>query len=167
MRYPSLVLTLCGWLSAPVVSGAEAPKAAPPPGTLEIEGRLVEAVGLTDVKGDPAAVTRWRPVNGRVEIPPGSYRLDQIVLSGGYTHNALGHARTPIEIKSGQVWKLSAGAPLRQGVTATRVGAVVKVEYDLADGWGRRFNGPSGKPAPRVWIRQGDRELAAGQFEYG
>lgn len=104
-------------------------------------------------------------------VPPGQYWIVGIQLEGGLSCVYSGNS-PKITLALGKPNRFDVRTPLTSSVTVKRVGRLLKLDYQLLDADGRKYqrNGRGGSNpahAPQFAIYQGDRQIGSGNFEYG
>jgi hypothetical protein len=108
--------------------------------------------------------------------PPGQYRIQEIDLQGGYSAFPRSGYSGPwadwLTLAPGKACRFDIKAPLTSSVSVKRAGRLLKLDYQLLDGDGRKYrrNDRSGKDRahpPQFAVYQGNRQIGSGTFEYG
>jgi hypothetical protein len=105
-----------------------------------------------------------------VQVPVGSYpRQIALLQREGHGNVAVGLATNPIVITEIGTNVLTAGGPLNGSVRIEPFPAQVRLDYQLTNASGILFHlvRQNENDPPRVEIRQGDKLLAQGAFEFG
>lgn len=133
-------------------------------GELKLEGQYIERltlrprVGLAEVLNDP---------NQTVRLPVGEYWVDEVRLKGGYRRQ-LTPNRSPVVISEDAPASLKEGGPLKHTVSVLRRGRVLVLSYRLYGVGGEAYaTANSGGKQPTFAIYKGDKQIAAGEFEFG
>lgn len=156
-------------LLAATVSPAQDSKQSPADrakGVVQIEGRAIESLVLTDAAGRERTFTK---PEGQIVVPAGRYRVTTVEVAEGYQFEQ-GYSVSGaewFEVTAKAPTKLAAGAPLVSTVTASRQGSVLELDYALVDADGRKYSpGTRGQP-PTFKVFHGDRQVGSGKFAYG
>ena len=158
-----LCLALVAYLGADAPIAVRSDKDA---GCQVILGPHVTSVVFVDEHGVQPVL---KPAGQDVSLKAGRYRISEITLEGGYSYRAAYEQNVEwIILTPDKPYELQAGTPLTPRVRATRQGPLLKLDYQLVDAAGRNYRSsePSKHP-PRFSIRQQNREIASGDFEYG
>jgi len=163
--------TFCGLL-LPAIALCAGPIEEPPaPGDRAfcelVLGQHIENLSLSDQHGQSVPYQRR---GSSLFVPPGQYVVERIDLQGGFSANT--DPRLPADhltLVPGKHVRVDIRGPLRSSVTAQRAGRLLKLNYQLLDGDGRKYqrsSGDRGHP-PQFAVYQGDCQIASGSFEYG
>ena len=131
---------------------------------LKIEGKFVKMLTLVDEKGGQKTLKNPGP---SVSLPAGKYRLQQIELEGGYSCPVLSTQDGWFRLTPGKPHQLKVGAALTPKVKATRQGRILKLDFEMLDGDGRRYTGSDRANPPQFTVSKDGREIGSGSFEYG
>lgn len=104
-----------------------------------------------------------------VRIPVDTYTETQVQLAGGSlaAMRTSGLAQT-LDVTASKPAVLGAGGPLTNQVTMRRRGGMLVLSYQLLGADGARYQlDTTDRDPPQFRIRQDNRELASGKFEYG
>jgi hypothetical protein len=138
---------------------------APRLGELQVTGADLHRLILT---AKPAMTVVLDQPAGTVELPVGSYALDEIWLRKGETE--------VVRLNAGRVTadeqrpaNLVAGGPLTNSVEVKSQGFNLQLNYKLLgeDGGAYQFPRPDYKHPPEFAVFQGTNRLATGKFQYG
>ena len=145
----------------------------PPLGKIRLDGENIRRVVLDNgAATDGFAAVLDSPV-AEVAVPAGAYPRQIVLLQhAGFTNLAVGLATNRLVVAEGTPASFSAGGPLRNGVALSpdpSGGARIRLDYQLTNAAGIPFclAGQGEKSPPRLQIRQGDKLVAQGQFEFG
>jgi hypothetical protein len=165
------ILTACGLL-LPAIALCAGPAKKPPardtdwPPCELILGKHVEKLALTDTHGQSVA---YRLRGSSMFLPPGQYVVEEIDLQGGFSANP--YPRIPadqVTLAPGKPFRFDIRGPLTSSVTAQRSGRLLKLNYQLLDGDGRKYRGKGDRAhPPQFAVYQGDQQIGSGSFEYG
>ena len=136
-------------------------------GQLQIEGTHIARLVLH--RAADGHTEKWSNLSGSVDLPVGTYSVEQLELRGGYACQTQGRqALGPIQVAKGRPVVLKAGGPLRQMIDVKRQGRTLVLSYRLL-GIGDESYGPPGSPEARArfTVYRGDKAVASGAFEYG
>jgi len=134
-----------------------------------ILGKRIESLTLTDQQGQPVVFRR----GSGMCLPPGQYLIQGIDLPGGYSSLTYGgHPPDRLTLVPGKPCRFDIRAPLTPSVAVKREGRLLKLDYQLLDGDGRKYrrNDPSGSDRshpPQFAVYQGESLIGSGSFEYG
>jgi len=165
------IFAVCGLLLPAIALCAGPAKKQPAPdyrafGKL-ILGQHIESLSLNDPHGQPVA---FGLRSSGMFVPPGRYVIEEIDLQGGFYANTSPKLPTDqVTLVPGKPVRFDIRGPLRSSVTAQRSGRLLKLNYQLLDGDGRKYqrsNGDRGHP-PQFAVYQGDCQIGSGSFEYG
>ena len=135
---------------------------------LQIDGTLVEKIILVNRAGVPQEIVRPEQ---SVSLPPGEYRVQQVILEGNYNHyDYAGASEAWFSLTPGRPHQLTVGAPLEPKLEVTRTGRIVRLSHQLVDREGRdyQFRGLGGRlDPPQFTACRGERQIGSGTFEYG
>ena len=132
-----------------------------------ILGKHIESLSLIDQHGQSVLYQRR---GSSMFVPPGRYVIEEIDLQGGFSANT--SPKLPadrVTLVSGKPVRFDIRGPLTSSVTTQRAGRLLKLNYQLLDADGRKYernDGDRGHP-PQFAVYQGDRQIASGSFEYG
>jgi hypothetical protein len=170
------ILPLWALLLPTIVLAAEPAKKPPPPAALSCEvilGQHIKDLGLIDPQGRPVP---YSPRGSSMFVQPGQYVIETIDLQGGYSASPssgyFGRSPDRLTLIPGKPCRFDIRFPLTPSVTVTRVGRLLKLDYQLLDGDGRKYrrsdptNDDRAHP-PQFAIYQGDGQIGSGTFEYG
>jgi hypothetical protein len=155
---------LC-WLSVGVHAEETASDAASALGELRIEGESIERLVLVDGRGHHRVFDR---PGAMVTLPEGEYRLQEVVLEGGYRcwpHQV--PEGNPLTVSRDQPATLKVGAPLSQRVRARRQGTVLSLNFEIVGGAGELYSPPTSTNKPHVAAYRHDKQILSADFEYG
>lgn len=145
----------------------------PPLGKIRLDGVDIRRVVLDNGSApDGFAVVLDSP-SGEVAVPAGAYPRQIVLLQReGFNNVAVGLATNRLAVAEGVLASFSAGGPLRNGVAVSpnpSGGARMRLDYQLTNAGGIPFclALQDEKAPPRFQIRQGDRLIVRGQFEFG
>jgi hypothetical protein len=139
-----------------------------PLGELVIDGQFIRRLVL---EGDAGLAILDSPTQP-IFLPVGKYFVQAVYLQSALSKPALTSnvSRMPqFSVTAGTPYHLRVGGPLESSVTATASGNFLKLSYVLKGVGDEQYsvsNQNSGKP-PGIAIYQGDRQLAAGNFQFG
>ena len=142
-------------------------------GELKIEGHYISELVLCRKDGHiEKFTTPNEELNEIIKLPVGEYRLQEIRLRGGYSYSS---QRTSLYTKSNWVTVTESkpvvfevGAPLKQTVKIERQGSILVFNYELTGIGGETYTGASSRSKrPTFRVFKGDKEVAAGEFEFG
>jgi len=126
---------------------------------LEIQGQFIKKLVLQNEKNE--CVSFENP-GEKIELTPGKYRIINVITNGYNSHSDLW-----IEVESDKENVLKVGGPLYQYVTATRQGKIIRLNYSLRGQGGESYTSLMRNKPPQFAVFQGDKQIAAGAFEYG
>lgn len=132
-------------------------------GKLKLEGQYIERLTLLPMTG-PAQI--FHNPSETITLPAGRYWVGELRLKGGYRRQTTAN-RHPICISAGAPTLFKEGGPLRHTVTVLRRGRVLELSYRLCGVGGETYAAASGGKQPTFAIYKGDKEIAAGEFEFG
>jgi hypothetical protein len=139
-------------------------------GDLKITGQYIQRLVLP---GGPYLVVLDQPA-GVVKIPTGSYNQpDLLVGRNGTEAFSLAGGRLPggrrISVNDQTPAELTAGGPLTNGVTASRSGGDLVMNYHLTGVGGETYQlaNDNRTHPPEFAVHQGGKKTASGQFEFG
>lgn len=142
-------------------------------GELKIEGHYISELVLCRKDGHiETFTTPNEELNEILKLPLGEYRIQEVRLRGGYYYDS---RRTSLYNKSNWVTitesnpaVLKVGAPLKQTVKIKRQGPILVFNYELVGMGGETYTGTSSRnKRPAFMVYRGDKEVAAGKFEFG
>lgn len=135
-----------------------------PKGELKIGGTHVARLGL---ERDDGHTENWTHLRGSVELPVGTYQVQQLRLYDDYSCQQRSLASLgPIVITEDEPAVLKAGGPLQQTVTITRQGRTLILGYGLQGIGGEQYT-PRSAAQAEFSVYRGDTAIASGNFEYG
>lgn len=164
----------CAWdaQKAPRRCRLELTEVAAPLGELKVAGEFIHRALLN---GSNSTAVLDAP-NGTVRVPVGTYSSVQVHVQKGERSAALKNdfmnqgVRKTIEVLVEKPGTLLAGGPLTNTVTILRRGNLLELQHGII-GVGREAYSLDGavdyQHPPTFAIYQGDKELAAGKFEFG
>lgn len=146
------------------VSAALAQDSEEPKGELKIGGTHIARLRL---ERDDGHTENWAHLSGSVELPVGTYQVQQLSLYDDYSCQqrslvSLG----PIVITEDEPAVLQAGGPLQQTVTIARRGRTLILGYGLQGIGGEQYT-PRSAARAKFSVYRGDTAIASGNFEYG
>jgi hypothetical protein len=133
-------------------------------GELTLAGNLIERVLLTDPKNYTVLLDRPAPT---VKVPLGVYATAKVWLKKDAVVATSDEFGGLALIEKPVVWAV--GGPLTNSVAASARGRNLVLNYRLIGAGGQSYQllpQDRSKP-PQFTIRQGDRQIAAGNFEFG
>jgi hypothetical protein len=156
------VLTAAG-----LARGAEPAGTPPasPAGWLVIAGK-----GVTDVRLDQriGPCMHRTPVDGKVSLTPGEYRLTTIQLGGNYgAYCRDGKEEDWFQLGPGESRTVRIGAPLTPTVRVQRQGRLLRLDYQLLDAEGWNYSPQDRMNPPEFRVYRDGEEIGSGSFEYG
>ncbi len=141
---------------------------SPGVGTLHIEGEGIERLVLQGSTGPRKVFERPEP---NLVLPEGSYRLEEVVLQGGYScpWPQIPAGARVVKIGPGTSVTVKLGAPLRQTVRMERWGRSLVLNYQLLGRGGESYLVTQRQAAqpPAFVIYRGEKKVASGTFEPG
>lgn len=159
-----------GWIVAigfclgffPLRQAAAQPEESQPPpplAQLEIQGKFIKKLVLQNEKNESVPFENPGEI---IELPAGKYRIINVITNGYNSYSALW-----IEVESNKENVLKVGGPLYQYVTAIRQGKILRLDYSLRGQGGESYTSLMRNKPPQFAVFQGDKQIAAGAFEYG
>ena len=142
-----------------VVAQTEESQPQSPLAQLEIQGQFIKKLVLQNEKNESVSIEN---PGEKIELPPGKYRIINVITNG---YNSYGDLW--IEVESDKENVLKVGGPLYQYVTATRQGKIIRLDYSLRGQGGESYTSLMRNKPPQFAVFQGDKQIAAGSFEYG
>ena len=134
-------------------------------GELRLEGRYIERLvlkcndGHTEALNDPEET---------LKLPAGQYILQNVRLKGGYTHQTTPDNPNRVTISKDSPALLKVGGPLNQTISIRRKGRILELTYALVGVGGETYVTTANQDRrPTFAVYKGDREIAAGEFEFG
>jgi hypothetical protein len=128
-------------------------------------GKSIENVVLVDQRGRSVA---FRRSGSSMFVMPGEYSIQEITLQGGYVARFLsGSSMNRITLIPDKPCQFDVRLPLTSAIAVTRAGRLLKLDYQLLDGDGRKYTRNAAGALSRFTIYQGDRKIGSGSFEYG
>lgn len=129
-------------------------------GELRLEGEYIENLVL---EGKYGTLKSFRMPAGSIKLPAGEYRLKQVTLKGGYTHNlnVITFKSEWIMVSKDEPAVLKIGAPLKQTVEMKRRGRYLTLNYKLLGAGGESYTNPNGSEPPTFTVYHGDKEIAS------
>ncbi len=136
----------------------------PAMGELRLEGEYIERLALRRNDGHTEILNN---PDETVELPVGQYLVQDVRLKGGFTRQTIQKSNR-VTISEDETALLRVGAPLKQTISVRRRGSILELTYGLfgADGNTYALSANRNK-RPTFTIYKGDREIAAGEFEFG
>ncbi len=135
-------------------------------GELKLEGEHIERLLLTRNDGHREILNN---PDETVKLPVGQYLLQDVRLKGGYTRQTTRGPRSDrVTISKDNPASLRVGGPLKQTVSVRRQGRTLELAYSLVGVGGETYAAVrnAGK-RPAFVVYKGDREIGAGEFEFG
>ena len=168
MRYNALGWVVSGMVFLHATQACLCAGQTPRVGTLHIEGQGIDRLVLQDDTGR-RNVFYYREPN--LILAEGTYRLDEVVLQGGYSslRSQIAVEAPVVKIAPGGFATLKVGAPLRQTVRIERWGASLVLNYQVLGQAGESYavtRLQAAKP-PAFVIYQGENQVASGDFQPG
>lgn len=156
-----MIVILCAGISL-----SEAQEQNQSLGELKLEGKYIERLVLERKDGGTEKFQNPAEIIG---LPVGEYRLQQVRLGGGYTHNL--NVITPesewMTVSKDEPAVLKVGAPLQQKVEVKRQGRYLILNYKLLGGGGESYTSSSRDKPPIFTVSKGDKEIASDKFQFG
>lgn len=142
----------------------------PPRGKLHLGGEYLRRIVLDGGSAGFTVVLDSPPAD--VEVPTGVYPRQLVLLQGaGFTNVAAGLGTNLLTVTETSLVALNVGAPLLNAVRLLPEPAsgTVSLNYQLTNlaGISFRLAFQDEKAPPRLEIRQGDRQVAQGRFNFG
>jgi hypothetical protein len=151
----------------PELRFAESPVAL---GELKLTGKYVERLVL---QGGPYLVVLDQP-GETVKLPTGTYNQPRVLVGQNGVQALSSQAVTAASFRQMVVngrtpVALAAGGPLTNTVVATRQGQDLRLDYQLVGAGGQQYQLASQNrlTPPEFTVYRGNRQLAAGRFEFG
>ena len=164
MLAATLILPAIAW---PAGKPAQPPSATESSyGELVLEGESGKFVERLTLWKAPAGTHNLVRPGPSVLLPPGSYRLVEIRLRGGYCTRPFTKEMETITISPGKPCRLNLGA-LRPSVDVQRRGPLLVLNCQLCDSAGRHYFDETRDNPPRFAVYDGDRRLFDDSFKYG
>lgn len=166
-RIGVMALAVSLMMAALGVASGEEPAGAPvsPAGWLVIEGKGVATLQL-ETRAGPAL--QRMPVEGKISLMPGEYRITQIQLKAGYqAYRREQREEDWFRLAPGQSHTVRIGAPLTPTVHVQRQGRLLTLDYQLLDAEGWNYSRGDRTNPPEFRVFRGDEEIGSGNFEYG
>jgi len=160
---PAAVLLCCG-LAAGQEGGGQAGQAAK--GQLRVLGDHVERLVLVGEGTGTEETFSGDALKGGINLAPGTYRVRELVLKGGY-RRAVWEGLSQVKVAAGGVAELKAGAPLTQGLTVEHQGKMLVLRHELRGVGGERYLCPEAGAPPEFVVYKGERKVGGGRFEFG
>ena len=144
-----------------------------PPGELRLGGEHIERLVLNCEDGP--AKTFERPGKS-IMLPAGRYRLRQLILEGGFTHDAPEPMdfesmdsewddATSIVVTAARPAKLNIGGPIRHWLKVRKDTRYLSMQYNRVGVGGERYL-PAGPGKPPVFtVYRGNKKVGSGQLE--
>ena len=133
-------------------------------GELKLEGEHIERLVLLRM-GGPAEM--FDEPNETIRLPVGRYLVNDLRLKGGYRSQTTPDGR-PIDITESTPTLFRQGGPLKHTVSVLRRGRILELSYQLQGIGGETYeSAASGGEPPTFAVYSGDKQIAAGQFEFG
>lgn len=135
-------------------------------GELKIEGKYIERLVLSRNDGHREVLNN---PGETVKLPVGQYLLQEVRLKGGYTRQS---TRAPqsnrVTISKDNPASLIVGGPLKQTISVRRQGRILELAYSLVGVGGETYAAVrNARKRPAFVVYKGDREIGAGEFEFG
>jgi hypothetical protein len=138
---------------------------------LRVRGEAVRRIVLDSVGASNGFTAVLDAPDGEVSVPEGVYRRQLVWLQReGQTNVAIGINTNRLTISETNLAVLDAGGPLNSRVEIGNSGnGTVSLRYELANEAGLKFHlaFQREKDPPRLVIRQAEKEVGKGQFEFG
>jgi hypothetical protein len=147
----------------------------PQVGELKLTGQFIERLVLEESSKDGWLVVVDQP-SASFKVPVASYSAPQVSLRNGKVtatrtmpYRSPGQQQPLVTVKADKPATLTAGGPLTNTVSANQQGRVLSLAYKLigADGAEYQLLDPQGRKTPKFAIYKGEKQIAAGEFEFG
>lgn len=147
---------------------AECPQKMPM-GTLNLTGKGLERLVLKKAALTTISVILQNPSPGKVAVPVGAYYRSQILLNGGPGKAFFGSDYSVLIVLADKESTFRYGEPLTPQLSVTRRGTQLGLIYAALGTGNEIYTSLLQDEAhrPRFCIYQGDKQLVAGNFEYG
>lgn len=140
-----------------------------PAGRITVAGRGLCHAVLADMVRSRCLVVLGRD-GENIPVPEGDYAIQGLYLlrgpNLGLVKPSTGN-RASLQVEAGRPAVLKLGVPLRNEITASRVGNTVYLSYRLMGADGEAWEAVASSDGPGFAIYRGDRKVATGTFEYG
>jgi hypothetical protein len=135
-----------------------------PMGQLRIDAEYIERLVLVDDSGQDY---RFEDLSKPIMLPTGRYRLREAYLEGGFQSYHWSDAGLEwIKVNPDKEAILKIGPPLKQSITITRQGPVLKLAHQLKGQAGETYSMNRETP-PEFAVYKGDKKIGSGKFEFG
>lgn len=135
-------------------------------GELRLEGTQIELLVL---QGKDGPIQRYDHPRETIRLPVGEYRLQDVRLKGGYNYSSRGTSTYNwVTVTEDKPTAFKVGAPLKQTVKIERQGPILVLNYELTGTGGETYTSASNRSKrPTFTVLKGDKEVGAGEFEFG
>ena len=154
--YITFAIVLAFWAAGVCVSQES--------GELRLEGKHIERLVLRRKDG---LTQRFDHPGETIRLPVGEYRLQDVRLKGGYNYSSRGTSTYNwMTVTENEAVTFQVGAPLKQTVRIERQGPILALSYELTGAGGETYAATRSKQ-PTFTVFKGEKEVAAGKFEFG
>lgn len=129
---------------------------------LKLEGKFIQYIVLIDENNKGQTLNQSEE---SINLPEGTYRVGQIHLQGGYVN--YNYKRREITLTKDKPATLKIGGPLKQTLDVQRQGTILKLDYKLVGIGDESYTQNDRTKPPQFAIYNGDKQIAAGQFQFG